>query len=168
MAPSADGSAGTRRPWSGQSGWHVADWGWWGWAETAIKLVAIVVAMVAAVDAGAWSVPDGHRLSYWLLVAVAVGYIGTVVDRLQDREVVAMVFVGAMVVGHWSLVFAMGRPDWAAMTVRAFVGLMLVGDLVKVGFFVVSGARVRGLPRAVPVVMTAGLVAVYAVALIAA
>jgi hypothetical protein len=42
---------------------------------------------------------------------------------------------------------------------------MVAGDVVKVGCFLHTGARVRSLARAVPIVMTTALAAAYAVAL---
>lgn len=162
-----------RAPWSGRDGWHVADWGPWGWAETAVKLVAITIAVVAALADARAAVPADHRLTYWLVVAAAVGYLFAVVDRLQDREIVAMGFVFAMIVGHWALVLAMGRSaddngDWPATVVRSVLGLLLLGDLIKIGYFVATGAQVRDLPRFLPIVMTSSLALLYLVALLAA
>ncbi len=156
-------------PWShDQPGWHLARWGWWGWTETAVKLVAIGVALAAAAEGGAWSIPSTHRVSFVVLVVIAIGYLGTVVDRFLDREVVAMVFVVLMIVGHGAIVFAMGRTDWPAVSVRAFAGLMVCGDLVKLGFFVTTGTRVRRLPPSVPIAMTGLLAVAYLVAFITA
>ena len=155
-------------PWSGQTAWHVADWGPWGWSETVVKLIAIVVALAAAIDDGAIAVAGSHRLAYWLLVAVGIGYVGAIVDRYVDREVVAFAFVVLMVLGHAAIVFAMGRTDWPASSVRAFAGLMLLGDLIKIGFFVRTRASVRGIPWTVPVVMTGTLAVAYAVVLVTA
>lgn len=149
-------------PWSQpQPRWHLADWGWWGWTETAVKLVAIGTALTAAADGGAWAVPATHRFPFVVLVAIATGYLGTVIDRFLDREVLAMVFVVAMLIGHWALVFAMGQTEWPATSVRVFTGLMLLGDLVKLGFFVTTRTRVRQLPRLVPIAMTGVLAAAY-------
>lgn len=153
-------------PWSHQQpGWHIADWGWWGWTETTVKLVAIVVALAAAAEAGAWSIPSTHRVPFVVLVAIAIGYLGTGVDRFLDREVVAMIFVVLMIFGHWGIVFAMGRTGWPAASVRTFAGLMLLGDLIKLGFFATTGTRVRSLPSAVPITMTGLLAAGYLAAL---
>ncbi len=154
----------TKQPWSGQSGWHVADWGPWGWAETVVKLVAIVVAVGAAIDDGATALSSGHRLSYWLLFAVAVGYIGSIFDRLTDKEIVSMGFVVLMLIGHWCAVYAMGRADFPSGTVRLFAGLMLVGDVIKLGFFATTKASVRGLPWTIPFAMTSTLAVAYAIA----
>ncbi|MDH3684379.1 MAG: hypothetical protein OEV40_31040 [Acidimicrobiia bacterium] len=155
-------------PWSGQRGWHTADWGPWGWAETVIKLIGIVVAVGAAIDDGAASIPDTHRLSYWLLFAVAVGYIGSIADRLADREVIAMGFLAATLLGHWSIVYAMGRADWPSTPVRVFAGLMVLGDLIKLGYFATTKTQVRGIPWPVPFALTGILVISYAAAFIAA
>lgn len=158
----------TAAPWSGQQGWHIAQWGPLGWAEAVIKAVGIVIAIAAAIGDGAVAVADTHRLSYWLLLLVAIGYLGTVFDRLVDREVVAMVFVACMVAGHWAAVYAMGRAEWPAAMVQAFVALMLLGDLVKLGYFATTKASVRGLPWTAPFALTSVLAGVYLVALVAA
>ncbi len=159
-------------PWSEQTtGWHVARWGRLGWAETVVKglalAIAVGVAVARLVDGGrgdGWQIPSDHRLPFWLLVAIAVGYLFTVIDRWADREVVAMAFVVAMVAGHWSLVWVMGLTPWPSATVRVFATLMAVGELIKIAYFATSGARVRDLPRAVPFVMTGALAVVYLIA----
>jgi len=155
-------------PWSGQTSWHVARWGMAGWVETAIKLVAIFFAITAALDDGAWAVPASHRLAFWTLSAVTIAYVVAVADRWIDRELVALAFVLAMIAGHASLVYAMGRAEWPARPVRVFAGLMLLGDLVKLATFVHTGTRVRDLPRAVPIAMTAVLAALYGMVALAA
>lgn len=62
----------------------------------------------------------------------------------------------------------MGRDDWPASSVLAFAGLMLVGDLIKIAFFVVTRQQVRDLPLVAPIALTAALVVAYLVALLAA
>jgi hypothetical protein len=156
--PTVDAAA----PWSGQEGWHVARWGVLGWVETALKSVGITVGVIAAATGGAFAVPATGRIAYWAVVAVAVGYLVAVFDRWADKEIVAMGFLVAMLVGHWTMVYAMGRPDGAVGAVRLFATMMLTGDVVKIVYFATSGARVRGLPPMVPIVMTSILVAVYA------
>ena len=158
----------TTAPWSGQRGWHVANWGPWGWAETAVKLVAIVVAVVSLADGAALAVADDHRLTYWILVGVAVGYVLAIADRLMDRELVALAFLAANLVGHWSLVLVMGLDGWPGSVVVAFALLMLLGDLIKIAYFAVTGQSVRNLPPAVPIALTTTLVVAYAVAALAA
>ena len=160
--------ASNRAPWSGQQGWHLANWGPLGWLETVVKTVAIVIAIVAAFDDGGATVPDGHELPYWILVGVAIGYSFAVADRIIDREAFAMVFVVAMVAGHWAIVWAAGGSEWPAGAISAFAALMLAGDLVKIGYFLTTGARVRDIPRPVPIVMTATLAIAYLVVLLTA
>jgi hypothetical protein len=53
----------------------------------------------------------------------------------------------------------MGGPVWPHTAVNRFAGLMLAGDLVKLAYFVQTGARVRDIPRAVPIAMTMSLAA---------
>ena len=160
--------ASNREPWSGQQGWHVAEWGPWGWAETVVKLVAIVVAVVAAASDGRFPPSDGGRLSYWILALIAVVYVAAIGDRLIDREITAMAFVVLMVIGHLAAVHAVGRADWPTGFVRTFAGLMLVGDLIKLGYFTTTRTSVRGQPWTVPVALTAALALLYLITLLAA
>lgn len=155
------------RPTGGTS-WHIADWGAWGTAETAVKVLAIMTAFFAAFPDGAFALPDSNRVTFWILVAIAVAYVGAIADRLADREITAMIFLAANLIGHWSIVYAMGAPTWPATPVRAFITLMLIGDLIKIIFFVRTGARIRNWPRFVPIVLTGGFVTLYAIALLAA
>ncbi|MEM9890686.1 MAG: hypothetical protein AAF962_07480 [Actinomycetota bacterium] len=148
-------------PWTGQQGWHRADWGAFGLAETVIKLIGIAVAVVAALGGGSFSVATDDRAAYWLLVATAVGYVLAVVDRLQDRELTAMVFWALMVVGHLAMVYAAGDAAWPRTAVVLFALAMAAGDAIKVGFFVITGARVRDLPRWLPIAMTGVLLVLY-------
>lgn len=155
-------------PWSGQRGWHRADWGPLGRAETVLKAMAIVIALVTAAGGGGVGGPDDNRLAFWLLVAVAAGYVVAIADRLIDREVTAVVFVVAMVIGHWAMVFALDRDDWPALALQLFAGFMLAGDLVKIVYFATTRTQVRGLPPTVPILMTATLVVSYALIILAA
>lgn len=165
-------TAGSRRtnpraPWTGQTGWHIANWGPWGWAETIVKLAGIAVALAAALEEGAAATPATHRVPYWILLAVAVGYVGTVINRLIDRELIAIGFVLLVLLGHWSMAYAMGRPGWPTSSVRTFAALMLVGDLIKIGYFVTTRTRVRTMPWTIPTALTGALVVAYAVTLVA-
>lgn len=72
---------------------------------------------------------------------------------------------GADAVGPLVARLRHGWPTWPRAAVRWFTGLMVAGDVVKVGCFLHTGARVRSLARAVPIVMTTALAAAYAVAL---
>ncbi len=158
----------TAAPWTGQQGWHVANWGWWGWAETVAKLAAIVVGLAAAIGGGgAVAVPDDHRIAFWALTAVAVGYTVAIYDRFIDREIFAMGFIVAVVVAHWAMVYAMGRDVWPGTAVRWFAALMLAGDLIKIGFFATTRTSVRSIPWPVPVAMTSTLALLYLVVLVA-
>ncbi len=159
---------GTQAPWSGQTGWHLAAWGTLGWTETVLKGFGIAVALVAALGGGGVAIAEGHAVAHWLLIATAVGYVAAVTDRLQDREITAMVFVAAMIVGHGAMAWAAGadggNPDaWPRGAVVLFALAMAAGDAVKIAYFLTTGARVRDLPRWLPIVMTATLLAVYLV-----
>ncbi|MEM7339906.1 MAG: hypothetical protein AAF467_14725 [Actinomycetota bacterium] len=151
-------------PWVQAGRWHMAKWGPWGDAETAIKGVAIITAFLAAFPTGALRVPETNQVSFWILVGLAVAYVLSIGDRLIDKEITALGFLGFNLVGHWSIVYAMGATSWPTTSVKAFALLMLIGDLIKLGFFVTTGARVRNLPRIAPIMLTASFAALYAVA----
>ncbi len=161
-------------PWSGRKDWHVARWGPLGWAETTVKAAALILAVVVgaqqllAADGLGWAVPRHHQLPFWLVVAVAVGYLITAVDRWIDREIISMIFVVASLLGHWSLVIALGGATWPGSATRVFALLMIVGELIKIVYFTTSGARVRTLPRRLPIMMTAALAAVHLVVAVTA
>ena len=168
MAASDSRGERVSAPWSGQRTWHVARWGVLGWAETLVKLVGIVLAIGAALRGGAWAFSSTHPLAHGLLLAITVGYVVAILDRWTDKEIVAMVFVLAMVLGHVAMAYASGRSDWPGVTLRLFAASMLAGDLLKLAWFAKTGARVRDLPRPVPFVMTGVLAALYVVVLVAA
>src|SRR3954471_14799961 len=76
--------------------WHIGDYHPLAWAETAVKAVAFVIAYVAfahALDRGLHS-PSGIRIAELALLGVAeLGIVLTIVDRLIERELIAVGFV---------------------------------------------------------------------------
>jgi hypothetical protein len=121
-----------------QKGWHVAQWPPLAWLETAIKLAAIVVgvtALVGALSDGTWAWPSGWRLAQLgMLAFLALGLLVAILDRVAEREVVAMGFVTLNNLGHWGMVAALASAPGPGGLLPAFAGLMLVGDLVKLVF----------------------------------
>ena len=46
-----------------------------------------------------------------ILVVLSLGLVAAIVDRVADREVVGVVFILAMNVGHWCMTVALARDD---------------------------------------------------------
>ena len=135
-----------------QKGWHVAQWPPLAWLETVIKLAAIVVGVIAltgALSDGTWAWPGGWRLAQLgVLAFLALGLLVAILDRLAEREVVAMAFVILNNLGHWGMVAALASAPGPGGWLSIFAGLMLAGDLVKLVFLKVHQFSVRDTPRA--------------------
>lgn len=143
--------------------WHVATWHPLAWVETAVKVAAHVVAVIVLVGAlqrGGWTWPGGARLAQFIvLIVLSLGLVAAIFDRLQEREIVAMVFVLVNNVAHWGMVVALAVPPGPGSALTAFAALMLAGDLVKLVFLTVTDFTVRDTPRSV----LYGLTLVYVV-----
>lgn len=102
----------------------------------------------------------GVRLAGTIVLAVlSLGLVAAIADRWADREIVGLVFILAMNVGHWSMLVALARdPDMGGFLL-AFAGLMLSGDLVKLAFLATSDFTVRSVPSGV----VYGLTGAYAI-----
>ncbi len=153
-------------------GWHVARWGPLGWLETCLKAGAFVVAF-AAVAATTW---DAHELpSGWVrwtvaatLAAATLGLALAIVDRIIEREIVAMVFVVMNVGAHVAMLAVATTVPVATGWLTAFGVLMLAGEVVKLVFLTTTGFRVREIARSTLIVLTTLYAALYLVMVIAA
>jgi hypothetical protein len=152
------------------TGWHVAQWPPLAWLETLIKLIALVIGVVALVDslsAGEFALPNGLRLAQLIVMTIlSLGLVAAIVDRLTEREIVAMLFVILNNLGHWGMVIALASKQEPGSSLVAFAALMLVSDLVKLVFLKVHDFRVRDIPRAVLYGLTLFYVFGYALLLI--
>jgi hypothetical protein len=149
--------------------WHVADWGALGWLETALTAAGMLVGVGALVAAtgGPAEGASGARLAQAVLLAIlATGLTAAILDRLAQREAIAMAFVPLNAAAHWCMAVAVARDPSGGAALVAFCALMLAGDLVKLVFLRRSRFTVRGLPPAVPVALTVAYATAY-VALIA-
>lgn len=133
--------------------WHVGNWTALGWLETLVKAAAIltgVVALVNALGGAGYRLPEGARLiQLALLTLLALGLAVAIYDRYLEREIIAMIFVLFNNLGHWGMALALLSPDGPGGLLPIFCLLMLLGDLVKLRFLMVTGFTVRGLPRSV-------------------
>lgn len=146
--------------------WHVGEWGPLGWLETVLKTAGIGVGVAALVSATTRSAdgPGGARLAEVVVLGVlCLGLLAALADRYADREIVGMVFIAGMNVGHIAMLIALARDAHVGGFLVAFALLMLAGDLVKLVFLATTGFTVRSVPRGV----VYGLVGLYVVGYVA-
>jgi len=153
--------------------WYVAHWPPLAWLETVIKLAALAIgigAFAKAVSAGGFALPDGARLAQLIILAVlAFGLLVAILDRLVEREVIAMIFVLINNAGHWGMVAALASKRWdAGSALIGFAAPMLAGVVVKLIFLWRYQYRTRDTPIAVMYGLTGTFVVGYALLLILA
>jgi hypothetical protein len=150
--------------------WYVGNWTGLGWLETGIKLVAHVVAFVAlsnALQNGTPVAPEGVRLIQVIVLGLmALGLTAAIVDRFIEKEIIAMAFVIVNVVAHWGLLFTLFRQPGPGSLLTLFVLLMLIGDLVKIGFLVRTNFSVRGINPRFLIYLTGGVILMEVVLLL--
>jgi len=117
-----------------EHGWHIGDYHPLAWAETAVKAVAFVVAYVAfvhALDRGLHS-PSGVRIAELALLGVAeLGILLTIVDRVLERELIAIGFVVFNNAAHASMLYALLAIPGPGGLLSLFCALMLGGEVIK-------------------------------------
>ncbi|MFW6102689.1 MAG: hypothetical protein ACOC7M_00180 [Chloroflexota bacterium] len=136
----------------GATTWYVAPMSTLEKLETGLKVVAMVIAFVTfatTFEADGLARPAGaagtqSRILMWMAIALAVA----VLDRLQQREVVSIVFVVFNDLAHWAMYLSLMNGLATGLPVLLYAGFMTAGDIAKMVFFATSGYTVRGLPRA--------------------
>jgi hypothetical protein len=143
--------------------WYAAQWPPLAWLETVIKLAAIAagtIALIRTLSGATLALPGGLRLvQLTILVLLSLGLVAAILDRLAEREIVAMVFVILNNLGHWGMVLALATTPGPGALLPIFAGLMMLGDAVKLVFLRVHDFAVRDTPPAV----LYGLTSVYVV-----
>lgn len=160
---------------AGAKKWHLADWSPLGWLETAIKSAGLafgVTALVEAISRDNWAPPTSVSLvQFAILLVLALGLVAAIFDRLRNREITAMVFIALNNLGHWSMLLALVSDPGPGARLLAFSELMLLGDLVKLTFFKVTGYTQEGVPQFLLYALTGlyalGYAAILALALLA-
>jgi hypothetical protein len=143
------------------------------WLETTLKLLAMAVAFVtvaATFQPGeGLSRPDGvtgtqSRILFWL----AVGLAFAIIDRVQQRELLSIVFVVVNDLAHWAMYVSFMSGLTAAAPVVTYCALMMAGDIAKMAFFATSRYTVRGIPKPLLLAGVGAFVVAYGVVLVLA
>ncbi len=145
-----------------QKQWYFGNWTGLGWLETGLKLAGHIVAFYALTQIPAGSSP---ALSFpvILLGLITLSYVAAIYDRWLEKEITAMLFVVVNVTAHaamtWTLTHTSNDLYFLGLI---FAALMLAGDLVKIAFLLRTKFTVRNVTTRQMVMLTGGLVIVYA------
>ena len=149
--------------------WHIGDYHPLAWAETAVKAVAFVVAYVAFVHALDRSLhsPSGVRILELVLLGVAeLGILLTIVDRVLERELIAMGFVVFNNAAHASMLYALFAVPGPGGLLSIFCAFVLGGELIKWRWLHETRPALRQLSLMAAQAFVVAYAAVYLVALI--
>ena len=103
-----------------------------------------------------------------IMRVMAIGLAIAILDRLQQREVVSIVFVVFNDLAHWGMYFALASSIASVAGVIAYCALMMAGDIAKIAFFATTDYTVRGIPKPLLLGGVAAFVVAYAVVLVLA
>lgn len=146
----------------------MAAWPPLAWLETIIKLLALALgidALLGALAAGSFALPAGPALlQFLILLLLSLGLLAAIADRLAGREIIAMIFVLINNLGHWGMTLALAAG--VTVSLAAFAGLMLLGDLVKIWFIRRHQFTVRGYSAALLYGLTSTYILGYAALLL--
>jgi hypothetical protein len=149
--------------------WHIGDYHPLAWAETAVKAVAFVIAYVAfvhALDRGVHS-PSGVRIAELVLLGAAeLGILLTIVDRVLERELIAVGFVLFNNAAHASMLYALLAVPGPGGLLSIFCALMLGGEAIKWRWLHEERPPIRQLSLMAAQAFVVAYAAVYLVALI--
>jgi len=149
--------------------WHIGDYHPLAWAETAVKAVAFVVAYVAfvhALDRGLHS-PSGVRIAELALLGVAeLGILLTIVDRVLERELIAIGFVLFNNAAHASMLYALLAIPCPGCLLSLFCALMLGGEVIKLRWLHQERPPLRQLTLMAAQALVVAYAAIYLVALV--
>jgi hypothetical protein len=149
--------------------WHVGTYEPLAWAETAIKAVAFLIAYIAFVQALGRSPhsPDGIHIAELALLGVAeLGLLAAVGDRLVERELIAVGFVGFNNAAHLGMLYALLAVPGPGGLVSLFCLLMLTGEIVKIAWLRTTHFTVRELSALVVQAVVVAYASIYLAALV--
>jgi hypothetical protein len=156
-------TAATERP------WHIGEYHPLAWAETAVKAVAFVVAYVAFVHALDRSLhsPSGVRIVELALLGLAeVGILLSIVDRVIERELIAVGFAVLNNAAHASMLFALLAIPGPGGLLSVFCALMLGGEVIKLRWLHKERPPMRQIGLMAAQAFVVAYAAIYLVALV--
>jgi hypothetical protein len=149
--------------------WHIGGYHPLAWAETAVKAVAFIVAYVAlahALDRSLHS-PSGVRIAELALLGVAeLGILLTVVDRVIERELIAVGFAALNNAAHAGMLYALLAVPGPGGLLSLFCALMLGGELIKLCWLHRERPPLRQLSLMAAQAFVVAYAAIYLVALV--
>jgi hypothetical protein len=149
--------------------WHVGTYEPLAWTETAVKAAAFVCAYVAFVQSLQRTLhsPDGvHIVELGLLGVAELGLLAAIADRLRERELIAIGFVGFNNAAHLGMLYALLAAPGPGGLVSLFCLLMLTGEIVKIAWLRTSHFTVRELSALVVQGLVVAYASIYLAALI--
>jgi len=152
-------------------GWHFANYGALGWLETGIKSVGIALG-IAAFAATTSDMPltlgGNPRLAAVIIAVLMLLFcLGAIAARLQLKDIIAMIYAVANLIGHLALFVALLRAP-AQTTLPILFGLAyLAGDAVKMVWLRVSGYTEGGMDPAGMRRLVFSVMAIYAAFVVA-
>ena len=156
----------------GRKNWHVAPMAPLEKLETGLKVIAMVVAAVVFFQtrssSGVVDLAGPVAVQSRIVRIMAIGLAIAILDRLQQRELVSVVFVVFNDLAHWGMYFALASGIAAVAGVVAYCALMMAGDIAKIAFFATADYTVRGIPKPLLLGGVAAFVVAYAVVLVLA
>ena len=149
--------------------WHVGEYHPLAWAETAVKAIAFVIAYIAFVHALDRSLhsPSGIRIAELILLGAAeLGILLTIVDRVLERELVAVGFVVFNNAAHASMLYALLAIPGPGGLLSLFCAFMLGGELIKWRWLHETRPTMRQLTLMAAQAFVVAYAAIYLVALV--
>jgi len=153
-----------------QKTWHIDRWPLLAWIETVIKLVAFIFsfyAILSTIPTLSLVSPSGKNIALIIIQGVlSLGLVAAIFDRLQEKEIVAMLFVIFNNLAHWSAFILLFDNQPPFYLISIFWAAMLLGDLVKIVFLYVHNFTVRDTPKIAMVGLTGFYVLGYSLLLV--
>lgn len=159
------------------NGWWLNRWPILGWLETFVKIAAwcfvpfihsIPKQPLSTVTQLSGLTPTFATQTFLMFIA-SFGMALAILDRLNYRELVSILFVFPNNWAHWSVFLAMYRNGRVALNIRyfrMFCCLMLAGDLIKLLFFAVHDFKRLGISRFAVYFLVSCYVVIYGLVLL--